>query len=123
MASGRPAVLITDGEVQDSAALDGLRERLAGRSCCRVRTVRNAMWRIATMDAPRAAVEGDSLAIRSRSPRERQGAAAGSVSLLLDQRTLGRWPLEAMSACGERQLDVRVQATRLRRAPASCALS
>jgi hypothetical protein len=55
-------------------------------------------------------VDGDSLAIRLTLASGAQGAAAGFISLTLDDRPLGRWPLEAMSAASERQLDVRVRA-------------
>src|SRR5258705_8404579 len=61
MATRRPLVLITDGEVQDSAALDGL------PSGSRVIVLRREPRRdvaLVSMDPPRAAVEGDSVAVR-----------------------------------------------------------
>jgi hypothetical protein len=106
MVAGRPVVLITDGEVQDSNALDGL------PSGSRVIVLARAPHRdaaIVTMDAPRAAVDGDSLSVRVTLGAGAEGAAAGTVSLNLDQQTLGRWPLEAMSPSGERQYDLRVR--------------
>jgi hypothetical protein len=108
MATGRPAVLITDGEVQDSSALDGL------ASGSRVIVFPRAPQRdvaVVTMDAPRAAVDGDSLSVRVTFAAGAEGAAAGSIVLQLDHQTLGRWPLEAMSAWGERQYDLRVRVT------------
>ena len=108
MATGRPVVLITDGEVQDSAVLDGL------TSGSRVIVLSRPPHRdaaLVTMDAPRAAVDGDSLSVRVTLAAAAEGAAPGFVTLQLDQQALGRWPLEAMSAWGERQLDLRVRVT------------
>ncbi|MGH7678097.1 MAG: hypothetical protein ACRENU_06490 [Gemmatimonadaceae bacterium] len=107
MATGQPAVLITDGEVQDSSALDGLAS--GSRIVVLARPPHNDAAVVA-MDAPRAAVEGDSVAVRVTLGAGAQGAAAGFVSLTLDDRPLGRWPLEPMSAWAERQYDLRVRA-------------
>lgn len=107
MASGRPAVLITDGEVQDSSALDGL---ASGSRIIVLGRPQRPDAAIATMDAPRAAVEGDSLAIKLTLASGALGAAAGTVALTLDRLALGRWPVEAMSPWAERQLDLRVRA-------------
>ena len=107
MATGRPAVLITDGEVQDSSALDGLAS--GSRVIVLARPPRPDVA-VATMDAPRAAVEGDSLAVRVTLVAGAQGAAAGSLALTLDDGALGRWPVEAMSGWAERQYDLRVRA-------------
>jgi hypothetical protein len=108
MVTGRPVVLITDGEVQDSNALDGL------SSGSRVVVLPRAPHRdvaLVTMDAPRAAVDGDSLSVRVTLAAGAEGALAGSVTLTLDQQTLGRWPVETMSAWSERQYDLRVRAS------------
>jgi hypothetical protein len=108
MATGRPAVLITDGEVQDSNALDGLAS--GSRVIVLPRTPQRDVA-VVTMDAPRAAVDGDSLSVRVTLAAGAEGAAAGSIALQLDRQPLGRWPLEAMSAWGERQFDLRVRVT------------
>jgi hypothetical protein len=108
MVTGHPVVLITDGEVQDSSALDGLAS--GSRVVVLPRTAHRDVG-VSTMDAPRAAVDGDSLSIRLTLAAAGAGAAAGSVSLLLDDELLGRWPIDTMSAWGERQLDLRARAT------------
>jgi hypothetical protein len=108
MATGRPAVLVTDGEVQDSSALDAL------ASGSRIIVIGRAAQRdaaVMTLEAPRAAVDGDSVAARVTIASGAQGASPGSVTLSLDQQLLGRWPLEAMSPWSERQLDLRVRAS------------
>lgn len=106
MATGRAVVLITDGEVQDSAALDGLTG--GSRVIVLSRPARRDAA-IVTMDAPRAAVAGDSLTVRVTLASGAEGAAAGALTLLLDGQALGRWPVEAMSGWVERQLDARVR--------------
>ena len=105
MTTGQPAVLITDGEIQDSSALDGL------ASGSRVIVLARPPKRdaaLVSLDAPRAAVEGDSLAVRITMSAGAQGASAGTLTLLLDDRVLGRWPFEPMSAWAERQIELRV---------------
>ena len=106
LATGRPVVLITDGEVQDSSAVDGLTS--GSRVIVLSRPPRRDVA-VVTMDAPRAAVDGDSLSVRLMLAAGAQGAAAGSISLQLDQQTLGRWSVDSMSAWGERQFDARVR--------------
>jgi hypothetical protein len=108
MVTGRAVVLITDGELQDSSAVDGL---TGGSRIIVLPRVPRPDVAIVTMDAPRAAVDGDSLAIRVTLAAGAQGAGAGSLTLQLDQETLGRWPLSAMSSWGERQQDLRVRAS------------
>lgn len=108
MTTGRPAVLITDGEVEDSSVLDGL------ASGSRVIVLRRTPHRdvaLVTLDAPHAAVDGDSLSLRVTLAAGSAGAAAGSIMLQLDQQNLGRWRLEPMSPSAERQVDLRVRAT------------
>jgi hypothetical protein len=106
MATGRRAVLVTDGEVQDSSALDGL---VSGSRVIVLTRPPQQDAAVATMEAPRAAVEGDSLAVRLTIAAGARGASPGSVALVLDRQPLGRWPLDAMSAWGERQYDLRVR--------------
>jgi hypothetical protein len=106
-AAGRPVILITDGEVQDSSALDVF---TGGSRVVVLRRSPHPDAAVATMETPRAAVDGDSLTIRTMIAAGAEGAAAGFITLLLDNRALGRWPFEAMSPWGERQYDLRVRA-------------
>ena len=108
MATGRPAVLITDGEIQDSSALDALTTGSRVVVLSR-RDFRDAA--VVTMDAPRAAVEGDSMSVRLTLTAGNAGSPAGFVTLHFDRQLLGRWPVEAISAWTERQYDLRVLAT------------
>ena len=106
MASGRPAVVITDGEVQDSTALDGL---VSGSRVIVLARPGRPDAALFAVEAPRAAVEGDSLAVKVTIGAGAQGAPTGNLTLSLDNAPLGRWPVEAMSAWAERQVDVRVR--------------
>lgn len=107
MASGRPAVLITDGEVQDSSALDAL---VSGSRIVVLPRAPRRDGAVVSMESPRAAVQGDSLHLRVALGAGAQGAAAGSLALLLGEQQVGRWPVEAMSPWSERQLELRVRA-------------
>jgi hypothetical protein len=107
MASGRPAVLVTDGEVQDSSALDAL---VSGSRVVVLSREPKPDAAVVTLESPRAAVEGDSLDLRLTIAAGARGAAAGSLALALDDREAGRWPVQAMSPWSERQIEVRVRA-------------
>ena len=107
MASGRPAILITDGEVQDSSALDAL------ASGSRIMVLARAPKRdgaVVSLESPRAAVQGDSLDLRVAVAAGARGAGSGSLGILLGELELGRWPMPAMSPWSERQVEVRVRA-------------
>ena len=110
-ARGTPAILITDGEVQDSTALDAL--ATGSRVIVLPRRAQRDVA-IASMEAPRAAVDGDSLGIRLIVSTAGEGASAGTLTLQLDRRLLGRWPLAEMSPWSERQYDLRVRVTGFR---------
>ena len=108
MATGRPAVVITDGEVQDSSALDGL---ASGSRLIVLGRPPKPDAALVAMEAPRAAVDGDSIAARVTIGAGAQGARPGAVMLAMDDQPLGRWPLDAMSPWSERQLELRVKAS------------
>ena len=107
MASGRPAILVTDGEVQDSSALDAL---VRGSRVVVLSREPKPDAAVVSMESPRAAVEGDSLDVRLTIAAGTEGAGAGSLVLALGTRELGRWPVQAMSRWSERQVEVRVRA-------------
>lgn len=110
MAAGRPIVLITDGEAQDSSALDGL---AAGSRVVVLPRPPQRDVAIATMDAPRAAVAGDSMAVRVTLAAAGGGGGQGEMVLQVGDATLGRWPVAEMPAWGERQLELRARVAAL----------
>jgi len=107
MADGRPAIVITDGELEDSSALDGLG---AGSRVIVLPRRAHRDLAVAAIEAPRAAVQGDSLAIRVTLSSASEGAAPGALVVRLGDAQIGRWPVDAMSPWSERQVDVRVRA-------------
>ena len=107
MASGRPAILITDGEVQDSSALDAL---VSGSRIVVLSRDPKPDAAVMSMESPRAAVEGDSLDVRLTVAAGAQGAGPASLALLLGDRELGRWPVQPLPPWSERQLELRVRA-------------
>jgi hypothetical protein len=107
MAGGRPAVVVTDGEVADSSALESL---VSGSRVIVLARPARPDAAVASLDAPRAAVEGDSLDVTVTLLSGAQGAAAGTLSLMLDAATIGRWPVAAMSPWSERRVEMRVRA-------------
>lgn len=108
LAGGRPAVIVTDGELADSSALESL---VRGSRIVVIGRPPRPDAAVATLDAPRAAVEGDSLDIAVTLAAGAEGAAAGTLLLSLDDAPLGRWPVAPMSAWSERRMELRVRAS------------
>lgn len=107
LATGAPAIIITDGELVDSAALTGLP---GGSRLVVLRRASHMDAAVAALEAPRAAVAGDSIAVRVTVAAGEGGVPTGVLSVQLEARTLGRWPLDALAPWGERQIEVRVAA-------------
>lgn len=107
MAGGRPAVIVTDGEVADSIALESL---VSGSRLVILQRPPRPDVAVASLDAPRAAVEGDSLDLVVTLTSGAQGAAAATLALMLDDAIIGRWPVEPMSPWSERRIERRVRA-------------
>ena len=106
MATGRSAIVITDGELQDSSALD------AFTSGSRVVVVARPQRRdaaVAGLEVPRAAVDGDSIVARVSIASGALGANAGTVSLFIGDQPIGRATVDAMSPWSERQTEVRAR--------------
>jgi hypothetical protein len=106
MATGRPAVVITDGELQDSSALD------AFTNGSRVIVIPRPPRRdaaVAGLEVPRAAVDGDSIVARVSLVAGALGANAGSVSLFVGDQSVGRTSVDSMSPWSERQAEVRAK--------------
>ena len=108
MATGRAAIIITDGELQDSSALD------AFTNGSRVVVVARPQRRdaaVAGLEVPRAAVDGDSIVARITVSSGALGANAGTLTLFVGDRAIGRGTVEAMSPWSERQTEVRARLT------------
>lgn len=108
MAGGRPAVIVTDGELADSSALESL---VRGSRVVVIPRPPRPDAAVATLEAPRAAVEGDSLDVAVTLMAGAEGAAGGTLVLSLDDASLGRWAVAPMSAWSERRMELRVRAS------------
>jgi hypothetical protein len=100
-------VIITDGELPDAAATADLVSGSRVVVLPRPATVDAA---VATLDAPRAAVAGDTLEVRATIAAGGSPTPAGTLSLRLDERDLARVSVDAMSPWSERELVVRIPA-------------
>jgi hypothetical protein len=105
LAAGRPVIVVTDGEVDDPDALQALP---AGS---RVEVIDRPLRRdaaLASIEAPRAAVSGDTVDARIAILAGNGGAASGRVTLLLGDRALGVAALESLPPFGETRVSMRV---------------
>ncbi|HEX6535407.1 MAG TPA: hypothetical protein VF041_12495 [Gemmatimonadaceae bacterium] len=105
LGAGRPLVLITDGELDDPAALPtfpaGSRlEVLARPPALDVGLV--------TLDAPRAVVSGDTLEVRVALRAGSRAVPAGSLSMRAGARVLVTRPVDSLAPNAERTETVRV---------------
>lgn len=108
MATGRAAVVITDGELQDSSALDAFP---SGSRLVVLPRVQQRDAAIATLDVPRAAVDGDSIVARVSVSAGALGANAGTLRLVVGDQEIARQAVQAMSAWSERQSELRARLT------------
>ncbi len=106
LAGGRPAVVITDGE---GARADLLRRLPAGSRVVVVPHARAPDAAAVALDAPRAAVGGDSADVRLTIGAGPGGSAAGTARVLLDGRLLATRPFDALGPYAQRDFTVRVR--------------
>jgi hypothetical protein len=83
LAAGRPLVLVTDGEIDDPEAVG---EMPAGSRVIVVPHATRPDGALATLDAPRTAVAGDTIEIRATVGAGAGGAPAGAVAISLAGR-------------------------------------
>ena len=105
LAAGRSLVLVTDGVVDDPAAL----AELPGGS--EVRVVEPAQRpdvALVALEAPRAAVRGDTIEVRLSLAAGGAGAAAGRVGLSIGGRGGEAVPVAAMAPWEERTVQARL---------------
>lgn len=106
LAAGRPLVLVTDGEVDDPDALSdlppGSRIEVEPRGAARDAG-------LTTLEAPRAAVAGDTIDVRATVVAGSAGAPAGRVLFAVGGRATGAAvAVDALPARGERTVAARL---------------
>ncbi|HEY5219421.1 MAG TPA: hypothetical protein VIJ16_06420, partial [Gemmatimonadaceae bacterium] len=106
LASGRPAVVVTDGEL---ASADLLRQLPAGSRVIVVPHAREQDAAVESMDASRAIVAGDTIDVRVTVGAAAAGSGPGTLTLLLDDHVLSATHFDSLGAFAERDLALRVR--------------
>lgn len=107
VALGRPLHVITDGQLDDPEALDGLP---SGSSVEAIAAPDTADVALRAIDAPRTATPGDSIEIRALVTSGARPLAGARIALRLsDGAVLASAPLEPLTPWSEREWRVRVQ--------------
>ena len=104
LASGRPLIVLTDGDVDDP---ESLRQLPAGS---RVEVIARPSRRdvaVVSLDMARAHVSGDTLEVRASLAAGDAGAAAGTLTLYVGSRAVTTVPVEALGAFAERTIVLR----------------
>lgn len=103
-ASGHPVVVITDGELDDADVLSALpRGSRAVVLPCRP----GPDLAIASLEAPRTLLAGDTTTVRLTLAAGGAGSAAGVLELRLDDQLLASQPVPALGAFGEQSVAMR----------------
>lgn len=105
LAAGRALVVVTDGEIDDPAALGSLPPG------SRVEVVERAASPdagVLALEAPRAAVGGDTVDVRVRVQAGAAGSGATALDLLVGDRRAARASLEPLAPFGERAFTFRL---------------
>ena len=105
LAAGRPLTIITDGEIDDPAELPALP---AGS---RIEVIAHAPLTdlaVIALDAPRAAVGGDTVELRATVRAADRAPADPRLAFTLNGRPLATIPIDPMPPRGERTLSARV---------------
>lgn len=116
IAAGRPLVIYTDGELDDTEVLSGLPSG-SRLEVSPAPAARDAA--VTEIQAPRVASVGDTVEVRVTVAAGAGGAGAGRVALSLDGRATTSLSFDSLGAYGERSLTIRVVAPPL--APGSAA--
>jgi hypothetical protein len=105
LAAGRPLVIVTDGEIDDPSELPALP---AGSSVEVVGRAPLADLAVVALDAPRAAVGGDTIELRATVRTGELAAEQAQLAFMLDGRALATVPIEPLGPRGERTVTARV---------------
>ena len=105
VAAGHPLVVITDGELDDPDATQGLP---SGSRLIVVPHPAATDLAVASLEAPRAAVSGDTIEARVGLVAGAAGSQKGNLTLSLDSKPLGTTPLDSLAPFAERSVTFRV---------------
>lgn len=105
LAAGRPVVLLTDGAIDDPEALPSLP---AGSRVEIVAPASFADVAVLRIEAPRSLVAGDTIEVGIAIGSGAAGSPAGSLAVLLGDRSLGTITFDALAPWAERRLSLRV---------------
>ncbi len=106
LASGRPVVVVTDGEGVEA---DLLRRLPAGSRVIVVPHARSRDVAAVNLDVPRAIVGGDTVEARLTIGAGRGGSGGGTARLFLEGRLLAAVPFDSLGAYARREITVRVR--------------
>jgi hypothetical protein len=105
LATGRPVVVVTDGELPLAAEL---RQLPAGSRVALVAHAPRPDAAVVALDVPRAVVAGDSVEARVTMAADGAGAGAGTAALLFDGHVLATTRTDPLGAYEQREVDFRV---------------
>jgi hypothetical protein len=105
LGSGRPLVLVTDGEIDDPASLGTLP---VGSRVEMVQSPPRRDVAVVSFDAPRAAVSGDTLDVRVLLRNGASVAPRGTVTIRAGARVLATLALDTLPPAAERTATIRV---------------
>ncbi len=106
LAAGRALVVVTDGELADPEVLQSLPS--GSRIVIPTRVTRPDVA-VSAIDAPAAAVAGDSIDVRVSLAAGGAGSAATRLRLAVDGAAVGEAAIEALAAWAERTVPMRVK--------------
>jgi hypothetical protein len=115
LGAGRPLTVVTDGELADPEALGVLP---AGSRIVVLPRRAHVDAAVASIDAPRAVVDGDTIEVRVTLSAGGSGAPAGALMVSLDSRQLARVATAALAPFAERPVAVRARIAAGRAGPA-----
>ena len=102
--TGRPVVVITDGELDDADVLASLpRGSRAIVLACRARPD----LALSALDAPRTLLAGDTVTVRTTVTSGAAGSPAGQLELRLDEQLLASQPVQALGPYVEQAVALR----------------
>ncbi|MGQ0714085.1 MAG: hypothetical protein ACT4PJ_10175 [Gemmatimonadaceae bacterium] len=105
LAAGRPLAIITDGEIDDPAELPALP---AGSSIEVVARAPASDLAVIALDAPRAAVGGDTIELRATVRAAETPPSRAQLEFTLDGRSLASVTVDSVPPRGERTVTARV---------------